>query len=96
MPFQNYAEFEVLINHLCHQEQYDLVDEYLDNQIDEITQLASFNEIEPYLDLYASMAGDGESVARFERLFEQLVKLDKIDAQELAKYLAISPANRWF
>lgn len=96
MPFQNYAEFEALIDHLCYQEQYDLADEYLDNQIDEITQLASLNEIEPYLNLYASMAGDSESVARFERLFEQLVKLDKIDAQELAKYLAVSPANRWF
>ncbi|ENW33846.1 hypothetical protein [Acinetobacter baumannii] len=77
-----FEEFNQLIDKLLEQEEYEKVDEILDNQIDEIIKLDS-KEIEKYLMLYASLAGDAESLARFHKLFNKAVFLGKIKQTDL-------------
>ncbi|EPF6187278.1 hypothetical protein ACT4YX_12280 [Acinetobacter baumannii] len=89
-----FEKFNQLIDKLSEQEEYEKVDEILDNQIDEIIKLDS-KEIEKYLMLYASLAGDAESLARFHKLFNKAVFLGKIKQNDLKKYEELSPANRW-
>ena len=45
--------------------------------------------------LYASLAGDAESLARFDKLFNKAVSLGKIKQTDLKKYEELSPDNRW-
>ncbi|HCQ9599300.1 TPA: hypothetical protein OMQ00_004042, partial [Acinetobacter baumannii] len=80
-----FEEFNQLIDKLSEQEEYEKVDEILDDQIDEIIKLDS-KEIEKYLILYASLAGDTESLARFYKLFNKAVFLGKIKQTDLKKY----------
>ncbi|KJH64017.1 hypothetical protein [Acinetobacter calcoaceticus] len=89
-----FEEFNQIIDKLSEQEEYEKVDEILDDQIDEIIKLDS-KEIEKYLMLYASLAGDAESLARFDKLFNKAVSLGKIKQTDLKKYEELSPANRW-
>ncbi|HAI55241.1 MAG TPA: hypothetical protein DCM16_11200, partial [Acinetobacter nosocomialis] len=72
-----FKEFNQLVDKFLEQEEYEKVDEILDDQIDEIIKLDS-KEIEKYLMLYASLAGDAESLARFDKLFNKAVSLGKI------------------
>ncbi len=65
MIFIKFEEFNKLVDKFLEQEEYEKVDEILDDQIDEIIKLDS-KEIEKYLMLYASLAGDAESLARFD------------------------------
>lgn len=77
-----FEEFNQLIDKLSEQGEYEKVDEILDDQIDEIIKLDS-KEIEKYLMLYASLAGDAESLARFDKLFNKAVSLGKIKQTDL-------------
>ncbi|MDH2604904.1 hypothetical protein QDT05_18880 [Acinetobacter baumannii] len=77
-----FEEFNQLIDKLSEQEEYEKVDEILDDQIDEIIKLDS-KEIEKYLILYALLAGDTESLTRFYKLFNKAVSLGKIKQTDL-------------
>ncbi|HEE6662951.1 hypothetical protein [Acinetobacter baumannii] len=79
-----FEEFNQFIDKLLEQEEYEKVDEILDDQIDEIIKLDS-KEIEKYLMLYALLAGDAESLARFDKLFNKAVSLGKIKQTDLKK-----------
>ncbi|MDS7945310.1 hypothetical protein RMA95_15460 [Acinetobacter sp. V110_1] len=89
-----FEEFNQIIDKLSEQEEYEKFDEILDDQIDEIIKLDS-KEIEKYLMLYASLAGEAESLARFDKLFNKAVSLGKIKQTALKKYEELSPAYRW-
>lgn len=77
-----FEEFNQLIDKLSGQEEYEKSDEILDDQIDEIIKL-DIKEVEKYLMLYASLAGDTESLARFDKLFNKAVTLGKINQTDL-------------
>ena len=96
MIFKDFKEFETFMDNLFSQEKYDEADNYMENQINLICNLSSLNEIQSYLSFYASIAGDYESVDRFERLFQNLVDTKKIHPSEFSKYKIMFPANRWF
>lgn len=89
-----FEEFNQLIDKLSEDEEYEKVDTILDEKIDEIIKLEP-NEVEKYLTLYASLAGDAESLDRFDRLFNKAVLLGKVQEAELKKYEESSPSNRW-
>lgn len=89
-----FEEFSQLIDSLSEQEEYEKVDTILDEKINEIVNLEP-DEIEKYLALYASLAGDTESLDRFDRFFNKAVLLGKVQKTELNKYEALSPCNRW-
>ena len=58
MIFKNFEEFESKLDNLFDNEQYDIADRIMENQIDNICKLSSLEEIERYLWVYASVAGD--------------------------------------
>jgi benzoyl-CoA reductase/2-hydroxyglutaryl-CoA dehydratase subunit BcrC/BadD/HgdB len=89
-----FEEFSQLIDKLSEEEEYETVDTILDEKINDIIKLES-NEVKKYLELYASLAGDTESLDRFDRLFNKAVSLGKVKETELKKYEASSPSNRW-
>lgn len=89
-----FEEFNRLIEELSYKEEYEVVDAILNHKIDEIVKLESY-EVGKYLELYASLAGDAESLERFDQLFSQLVLLGKVKENELNKYEELSPAKRW-
>ncbi|NHC05133.1 hypothetical protein G9F31_15530 [Acinetobacter sp. 187] len=90
----NFEEFDQLIERMSREGEYAKVDIILDNKINEILMLDEA-EISKYLFLYASLAGDMESLDRFDRLFEQAVALGKANKSDLKMYENLSPANRW-
>ena len=96
MNFKNFEEFEFKLDNLYDNEQYDTDDRIMENQIDNICKLSSLEEIDQYLWLYASVAGECESFGRFQKLCRQLASLNKIKLSDLAKYEEKCPANRWF
>lgn len=95
MIFKSFKEFETFIDDLFNQEKYDEASNYMENQLNLICSLSSLGDIQSYLFFYASIAGDYESVDRFERLFQKLVDVKKVSIDELSKYKEIFPANRW-
>ncbi|MFI8147001.1 hypothetical protein [Acinetobacter sp. ABJ_C5_2] len=89
-----FEEFNQLIDKLSEQEEYEKVDKILDDKMNEIVKLNT-KEIEKYLILYASLAGDTESLSRFDKLFKKVVSLGKMNQTDFKKYEKLSLANRW-
>ncbi|MEB3752972.1 hypothetical protein [Acinetobacter sp. MD2(2019)] len=89
-----FEEFNELIDTLSEEEEYEKVDTILDEKISKIVKLEP-NEVKKYLELYASLAGDAESLDRFDRLFNKAVLMGKVMESEFRKYEASSPSNRW-
>ena len=89
-----FEEFNQLIDKLSEQEEYEKVDKILDDKMNEIVKLNT-KEIEKYLILYASLAGDTESLSRFDKLFNKVVSLGKMNQTDFKKYEKLSSANRW-
>lgn len=94
MLFQTFNEFETTMDKLFNQEKYEEADKYMENHIKHICNLTCPEDIHSYLSFYASVARDHESMDRFERLFNKLVALKKINTYDILEYRKILPANR--
>ena len=95
MLFQSFNDFEIAMDELFNQERYEEADKYMEYQIKYICGLDLPEDIHSYLSFYASVAGDYESTDRLERLFNELVALNKINPDDLLEYRKMSPSNRW-
>lgn len=92
-----FVVFENLIDELSDSEEYDKVDKLLDNKIVDLQQKeVSANIAQSYLELYASLAGDMESLSRYEKLSEIFINQNLVTSEMVENVIKDSPSNRWF
>ena len=93
---EDFLKFEVFIDYLM--ESNDLrFEHHLDQKILDLKRKPIDSEVaQRYLELYAEICGEEESLRRFDRLFDIFKQQLLVTEKQRLEFIQNSPVNRWF
>lgn len=93
---EDFLKFEAFIEHVLENEDSKF-EYYLDEKILALKQKPiDFAVAQRYLEMYAEMCGDMESLCRFDRIFDVFKHQLLVVEEQRLGFIQDSPVNRWF
>lgn len=93
---EDFIKFKTFIDDLLENDD-SKVEYYLDEKILDVQQRSvDLNVAQQYLEMYAELCGDVDSLSRFDRLFDVFKHQLLVVEEQRLRFIQSSPVNRWF